>query len=112
MADTTIDTQQIRDALGQLSDVFHILTSARNDALDSARALHAAWQSTNAAPNFQKALNDLIGTDPNDPSEGGQAGADPHHDTVNIAVLINDIQSMMQYLQEGIADHEAADKKL
>lgn len=112
MADTAIDTQQIQNALDQLTDVYNKLLAARSDALAAATMLQQAWQSTSAAPSFQRALSDIIGTDPNDPSEGGQAGADPNHMTVNVAVLINDVKAIMQYLQGGIADHTKADTSL
>lgn len=112
MADTAISTQQIQSALDQLTDVYTKLLAARTDAQNAATLLQQAWQSTSAAPSFQRALTDIVGTDPNDPGEGGSAGADPNHTTVNVAVLINDVKAMMQYLQDGIADHTKADTTL
>jgi hypothetical protein len=62
-----------------------------DNAEGAATLVKAAWESTEAAPNFHRILAELIQKGPS---------------------LITDTQSMILYLQEGIADHQAADTKL
>lgn len=91
MAETAISTEKIQEALSQLQDVHTKLKTAMENAEGAATLIRAAWESTEAAPNFQRILGELIQKGPG---------------------LIQDTQSMIDYLQQGIADHQAADTKL
>lgn len=91
MAETAISTEKIQEALDQLQDVHTKLKTAMDNAEGAATLIRGAWESTEAAPNFQRVLSELIQKGPS---------------------LIADTQSMIVYLQEGIADHQAADAKL
>jgi len=91
MSQTAIDTQKIQEALNQLQDVHSKLRKAIDDAEAAANLVRVAWESSEAAPTFHRGLSELIAKGPD---------------------LINDTWSMIQYLQDGIADHQKADAKL
>ena len=91
MASTQIDTQKVRDALAQLQDVHGKLQTAMQNAEAAANRIRSAWESSEAAPAFN-----------NDMSKWASMGPQ----------LIQDTKDMIDFLQQGIADYEAAEQKI
>lgn len=91
MSQSAIDTQKVQEALDQLQDVYSKLQTAIDNAEGAANLVKVAWESSEAAPTFHRGLAELIAKGPD---------------------LISDTQSMIQFLQDGIADHQKADAKL